>query len=195
MAKKVKRISPKRLRPFPHGITVAYIGDGKGKTTAAVGVATRAAGYGWKVLFLQFYKSAAWPSGERDALRKLGVDVEVHGEGFVGILGDRKHLVEHQRAAQRALSLAWARIVSGKYKLVVLDEVISCLEQKLLTVASLVALLQKRAVHPKAKYVNLVLTGHQEFPAILKRCDVVTEMRMVKHPYYKGFIAVKGIDF
>jgi cob(I)alamin adenosyltransferase len=195
MPKVVKRLAPQRLRPFPHGITVAYIGDGKGKTTAAVGAATRAAGYGWKVLFLQFYKSTAWPSGERDALRKLGVDVEVHGAGFVGILGDRKHIHEHQRAAQRALSLAWAHIVSGTYKLVVLDEVISCLEQKLLPVAALVGLLTKRAKHLKAKHVNLVLTGHEKFPAVLKYCDVVTEMKMVKHPYYKGFIAVKGIDY
>lgn len=195
MRKVVKRLAPKRLRPFPHGITVAYIGDGKGKTTAAVGAATRATGYGWKVLFFQFYKSPDWPSGEREALRKLGVAVEVHGQGFVGILGDRKHLREHQQAAQRALQLAWTRIASGTYKLVVLDEIISCLEQKLFPVAALVRLLQKRAKHPKAKHVNLVLTGHQKFSAVLKHCDVVTEMRMVKHPYYKGFIAIKGIDY
>ncbi len=191
----VKRKAQKPLKPFPHGLTIAYVGDGKGKTTAGIGVATRAAGYGWKVLFLQFYKSNAWPSGERDTLRKLGVDVEVHGEGFVGILGDRKHLRQHQLAAKRALNLAWAHISSGKYKLIVLDEVISCLEQKLFPVSALIALLKKRATHPKAKHVHLVLTGHQKFPAVLKYCDVVTEMRMVKHPYYKGFIAVKGIDY
>ncbi|MEK7631880.1 MAG: cob(I)yrinic acid a,c-diamide adenosyltransferase [Patescibacteria group bacterium] len=191
----VKRLAPKRLRPFPHGITVAYIGDGKGKTTAAVGAATRATGYGWKVLFFQFYKSLDWPSGEREALRKLGVDVEVHGQGFVGILGDRKPLAQHKAAAKKALDRAWACISSGKYKLVVLDEVISCLEQKLFPVSALVAILTKRTKHPKAKNVNLVLTGHQKFSAILKHCDVVTDMKMVKHPYYKGFIAVKGIDY
>lgn len=195
MIKTVKRISSKRFRPFPHGLTVAYVGDGKGKTTAAVGVAVRAAGYGWRVLFLQFYKSSQWPSGERDALRKLGVDVEVHGEGFVGILGDSKHIRQHRLAAQRALSLAWAHLVSGKYRLVVLDEVVSCLEQKLLPTSALVSLLRKRARHAKAKHVHLVLTGHEKFSAILKLCDLVTEMKMVKHPYYQGFIAVKGIDF
>ena len=195
MAQPVKRIAPKRLRPFPHGITVAYIGDGKGKTTAAVGVATRAIGYGWKTLFFQFYKSPLWPSGERDALRKLGATVEVHGEGFVGILGDRKPLRQHQVAATKALDRAWARISSGAYQLVVLDEVISCLEQKLFPVSALVQFLEKCRRHAKAKNVHLVLTGHQGFPAVLKRCDVVSEMRMVKHPYYKGFIAVKGIDY
>ena len=196
---RVKRLAARRLpqplKPFPHGLTVAYVGNGKGKTTAAVGVATRAAGYGWKVLFFQFYKSPDWPSGERDALRKLGVDVEVHGQGFVGILGDRKPLAQHKAAAKKALDRAWACISSGKYQLVVLDEVISCLEQKLFPVAALTALLRKRAAHPKAKHVHVVMTGHEKFPAILKQCDLVSEMQMHKHPYYKGFIAVKGIDY
>lgn len=195
MVQVVKRIAPKKLRPFPHGITVAYVGDGKGKTTAAVGVATRAIGYGWKTLFFQFFKSPQWPSGERDALRKLGATVEVHGEGFVGILGDRKPLRQHQVAARQALDRAWKRIASGEYQLVVLDEVISCLEQKLFPVSALVKFLQKRRRHTKAKNIHLVLTGHQKFPAVLQLCDVVSEMRMVKHPYYRGFIAVKGIDY
>jgi len=174
---------------------LAYIGKGKGKTTAAVGVATRAAGYGWKVLFFQFYKSKDWPSGERESLRKLGVDVEVHGQGFVGILGDRKPLAQHKASARKALNRAWALIASGKYQLVVLDEVISCLEQKLFPVSAVTTLLEKRAASLKAKAVHLVMTGHDKFPALLKHCDLVTEMKMLKHPYYKGFIAVKGVDY
>ncbi len=195
MVRSPKRIVPKRLRPFPSGLTVAYVGDGKGKTTAAVGMATRALGYGWKTLFFQFFKSPQWPSGEREALRKLGATVEVHGEGFVGILGDRKDVREHQAAARQALDRAWTHIASGAFHLVILYEVISCLEQKLFPVSALVALLDKRRHHPKAKNVHLVLTGHQRFPALLKRCDLVSDMRMVKHPYYQGFIAVKGIDY
>lgn len=195
MASLVKRRTPKKLKPLNRGVRIAYIGAGKGKTTAAVGVAARAAGYGWKVLFFQFYKSPDWPSGEREALRKLGVDVEIHGQGFVGILGDRKPLVQHQAAARKALARAWMHISSGKYRLVVLDESISCLEQKLFSVSAVVTLLKKHAASPTAKLVHLVMTGHQKFPAVLKHCDVVTEMKMLKHPYYKGFIAVKGIDF
>jgi cob(I)alamin adenosyltransferase len=191
---KVRR-SPTRLRPFPQGLTMAYIGAGKGKTTAAVGVATRALGYGWKVLFFQFFKSPQWPSGERNALRKLGADVQVYGEGFVGILGDNKPLAQHQQAAKQALARAWKLIASGKYQLMVMDEVISCLEQKLFSVSTLGAFLKARANHPKAKRVHLVLTGHEKYPAILKYCDLVSEMKMVKHPYYQGFIAVKGIDY
>lgn len=191
----VKKKSPNKLRSIDRGLTIAYIGDGKGKTTAAVGLATRAAGYGWKVLFFQFYKSEQWPSGERQSLKKLGIDVLVRGEGFVGILGDRKQRSQHRGSAEKALAEARALIFSGQYQLVVLDEVISCFEQRILPVTALTKLLDDRAKDPKAKNVHLAMTGHDRFPAILKRCDLVTEMKMVKHPYYSGIIATKGIDF
>ncbi len=191
MAKRV----PKKLYPLTRGLTIAYIGNGKGKTTAAVGLATRAAGYGWKVLFFQFYKSEQWPSGERAALKKLGVDVQVRGQGFVGILGDKKPRAVHRAAAARALAEARKLIFSGKYKLVVLDEAISCLEQKLLLASALTKLLDERGHHRKAKHVHIAMTGHDKFPAVLRRCDLVTEMKMVKHPYYRGILAVKGIDY
>ncbi len=186
---------PKKLRPIDRGLTIAYIGNGKGKTTAAAGLATRAAGYGWNVLFFQFYKSEQWPSGERTALKKLGVDVRVRGKGFVGILGDRKPRAHHRTAAVRALAEARKLLFSGRYQLVILDEAISCLEQRLLPVRAFVSLLDSRAKHPKARTVHLAMTGHDRYPPILKRCDLVTEMKMVKHPYYQGVVATKGIDF
>ncbi len=186
---------PKKLRAINRGLTVAYVGNGKGKTTAAVGLAARAAGYGWPVLFFQFYKSEQWPSGERVTLKKLGVDVRVRGEGFVGILGDRKPLAVHKTAAVKALNEAKNLMLSGRYRLVVLDEAISCLEQQLFPVNALVKLLDERGKNAHAKKVHLVMTGHDRYPAILKRCDLVTEMKMVKHPYYRGIIAAKGIDF
>lgn len=191
----MRKIVPKKLRPLGRGMTVLYRGDGKGKTTAAVGVAVRARGYGWKVLFLQFSKSKQWPSGERAALTKLGVDVRVLGLGFVGILDDHKPLEEHRAAARRALTVAKKLLVSGHYNLVVLDEAISTLEQKLLKSSDMVKLLKDRAKNAKARKVHLVLTGHDRYPAIEKFCDLITEMKMVKHPYYKGFLAVRGIDF
>lgn len=190
-----KRQAPKTLKPLDRGMTIAYIGDGKGKTTAAVGTTVRAAGYGWKVLFFQFYKSPSWPSGERTALKKLGVDVMVRGEGFVGILGDKKERAVHKRAATRALAETKRLILSGVYQLVVLDEAISCLEQQLFAPRDLVSILDARAVHAKAKHIHILMTGHDRYPAVLKRCDLVSEMKMVKHPYYKGIIATKGIDF
>lgn len=182
-------------RAINHGLTIAYVGNGKGKTTAAVGAAVRAAGYGWKVLFFQFYKSLKWPSGERLALHQLGVDVKVRGEGFVKILGDRKPLSVHTKAAVRALAEAKRLVFSGKYRLVVLDELISCLEQKLLPERAVTAFLDARMKDTRARKAHLILTGHRRYPAVLKRCDLVTEMKMVQHPYYKGILATKGIDF
>ncbi|MBI4426791.1 MAG: cob(I)yrinic acid a,c-diamide adenosyltransferase [Candidatus Kerfeldbacteria bacterium] len=191
----MKRSAVKQFRAIDRGLTIAYVGDGKGKTTAAVGLATRAAGYGWPVLFFQFYKSAQWPSGERVTLKKLGVDVRVRGKGFVGILGDRKSRRQHRQAAASALAEAKQLLFSGKYKLVILDEIIACSEQKLFPVSAIAKLLNERAKHPKAKLVHVAMTGHSAYPAVLKRCDLVTEMKMVKHPYYQGIIASKGIDY
>ncbi|MFH0829165.1 MAG: cob(I)yrinic acid a,c-diamide adenosyltransferase [Candidatus Kerfeldbacteria bacterium] len=183
------------LHPMNRGLTIAYIGNGKGKTSAAIGAAVRAAGYGWKVLYFQFFKSLKWPSGERLALHRLGVDVRVRGEGFVGILGDRKPRSIHRRAAIRALAEAKRLILTGAYQLVVLDEAISCLEQKLLTPAALISVLDARKKSARGRRVHVLMTGHNRYPALLSRCDLVTEMKMVKHPYYKGILAVKGIDF
>lgn len=189
------RRARKPLRPFPGGITLCYIGDGKGKTSAAIGAATRARGYGWPVLYFQFFKSPDWPSGERGALKKLGIVVEVRGRGFVGILGDKKAHSEHAHAATAALRLAEKAILSGAWRLVVLDEIISCVEEKLFSADAVVAMLKRVRLSTKGKRVHLVLTGHRKYPKILAQCNTVTEMKMVKHLYNKGYIAHKGIDF
>ncbi|MFA5030442.1 MAG: cob(I)yrinic acid a,c-diamide adenosyltransferase [Patescibacteria group bacterium] len=185
----------KKLRQFTRGMIIAYIGNGKGKTTASVGAAVRARGYGWTVLFFQFFKSPEWPSGERTALHTLGIDVEVHGKGFVGICGDEKPRRIHSEAAKKALRLAEKAIVSGKWKLIVLDEIISCVEEKLFPADAVVSMLKRVRVHARGKQIHIILTGHRKYSKILKQCDIVTEMKMLKHLYYKGYIAHKGIDF
>ncbi|MFC1687826.1 cob(I)yrinic acid a,c-diamide adenosyltransferase [Patescibacteria group bacterium] len=185
----------KKFKAFTKGVTIACIGDGKGKTSAAIGIATRARGYGKRVLFLQFFKSPEWPSGERAALKKLGVKVKVYGEGFVGIMGDKKKRTVHKQAALKALEASWKAIISGKYDVIIMDEAISCLEQKLFSPSHLVEVLKSKTESKKGSKVHLVLTGHKRYPTVLKYCDVVTDMKMVKHPYSKGFLAVKGIDF
>lgn len=194
MKKKVKK-QRTTLRPFPGGAVIAYIGNGKGKTTAAVGLAVRAHGTGMRVLFFQFFKSEEWPSGERNALKSLGVHVEVAGKGFVGILGDSKPKQEHREAAKRALERAKGHIRSGRYDVVILDESISTVENGLLTQKDIVSLLHTQKKLPKSMQPHLVLTGHEKYRTILKQCDLVTEMKKITHPYYKGFIAIKGIDF
>ncbi|MBI2984834.1 MAG: cob(I)yrinic acid a,c-diamide adenosyltransferase [Candidatus Kerfeldbacteria bacterium] len=187
--------APKKLRPADRGLTHAYIGDGKGKTTAAVGVAVRAAGYGWRVSFIQFMKSPPWPSGERQSLRKLGVEVLVLGEGFYKILNDRKPEEQHQAAALKALAVLRKKVFSGQYQLVVADELGSAVEEQILDRQPVEKFLKDRAQDKKAKMVHLIWTGHQKIKWMLKYADLVTEMKMIKHPYYKGIIATRGLDY
>jgi cob(I)alamin adenosyltransferase len=171
------------------GLTIVYIGDGKGKTSAAAGLAARAVGTGFRVLYLQFVKGD-WPSGEREALAKLGVEVRLMGRGFVGILGDRKHISEHVQAAQNAMSESIKALQSKNYDLVVLDEALSAVESELLTEADI---LEINKAKPAA--VHLCMTGHKRFKKIIAAADLVTEMKMIKHPYYEGILAQRGIDY
>ncbi len=187
--------APKTLRPIDRGLVHAYIGDGKGKTTAAVGTAIRAAGYGWRVCVIQFMKSQQWPSGERSSLRKLGIEVFVMGEGFYKILNDRQPEEAHRNAALKALGAVRDKIFSGEYQLVVADELGSAVEEKILERQPVEKLLKDRARDRKTRLVHLIWTGHQKIPWMLKYADLVTEMKMIKHPYYKGIIATKGIDY
>ncbi len=216
--------APKKLRVADRGLTHAYIGDGKGKTTAAVGTAVRAAGYGWKVCFVQFVKEAAWPSGERQSLRKLGIEVLVLGEGFFKILNDRKSEEQHKTTALKALEILRERVWSGQYQLVVADELGSAVEEGILDKKPVEKFLKDRAKLPPPSrslpagqagataplrpayrtgrqggtpphMVHLIWTGHKKIGWMLKHTDLVTEMKMLKHPYYKGIIATRGLDY
>ena len=171
------------------GLTIVYIGDGKGKTSAAAGLAVRAAGTGFKVLYLQFVKGD-WPSGERESLAKLGVEVRLMGKGFVGILGDRKPIEEHIRAARNAKLESIKALQSKEYNLVVLDEALSAVESDLLTEQDILEIIDS-----KPEEVHLCMTGHKRFKKIIEKADLVTEMKMIKHPYYQGILAQRGIDY
>lgn len=187
--------APKTLRPTDRGLTHAYIGDGKGKTTAAVGTAVRAAGYTWKICFLQFMKESKWPSGERNSLRKLGVEIHVMGEGWYKILNDQKAEEQHKGAALHALKVAREKVMSGEYQLVILDELGSAVEEKLLDKKPVFDFFTDRAKDARAKMTHVIWTGHQRIPWMLKFADLVTEMKMIKHPYYQGIIATRGLDY
>ena len=172
------------------GLTIIYIGNGKGKTSAAAGLAIRAAGTGFKVLYLQFVKGD-WPSGEREILSKLkNVDVKLMGRGFVGILGDRKPIAEHIKAAKNAMAESIKALKSKKYYLVILDEALSAVESKLLTEEDILKIIKSKPLQ-----IHLCLTGHKRIKKLIDLADLVTEMRMIKHPYYKGILAQRGIDF
>jgi cob(I)alamin adenosyltransferase len=172
------------------GLTIIYIGNGKGKTSAAAGLAIRAAGTDFKVLYLQFVKGD-WPSGEREVLSKLkNVDVKLMGRGFVGILGDRKPITEHIKAAHNAMRESIKALKSKKYDLVILDEAISAIESKLLTIDDVAKIIKSKPAE-----VHLCLTGHKRIKKLIDMADLVTEMKMIKHPYYQGILAQRGIDY
>lgn len=187
--------SNKQLHPAEHGLTHAYIGSGKGKTSAAVGTAFRAAGYGWKIVFIQFMKEAKWPSGERTSLRKLGIEVFVMGEGFYKILNDNKSDDQHKNAATKALELGRQKLLSGQYQLVVLDELGTAVEEGLLEKKPVEQMLKEHAKDKTARNVHLIWTGHKKIDWMLKYADLITDMKKVKHPFDKGIIATKGLDY
>ena len=178
---------------------LVYTGNGKGKTSAALGNVFRALGHGWRVLVIQFMKGD-WPVvfGERvSAKRHKKLEILQLGRGFVRIMGDKKPLSEHRQAASRALATAKKRIYSGKYDLVVLDEVLVALESMgalLVPKKELFEILKK-----KPERTHLVLTGRiqdaQTKEQLILLADLVTEMKEIKHPYQKGIGALKGIDY
>lgn len=180
----------KQIRPETD-LLVVYTGDGKGKTTAALGMCVRASGYGWKIAIIQFIKGD-WKYGELEGLKLLGPNVElsVVGEGFVGIQGDTKDIAVHQKAAREGLEKAIAKVASGDYRLVILDELNVALSLKLVDRAQVERLLEARQPGQ-----HLVITGRGAPEWLTERADLVTEMKEIKHPFRSGITAQKGIDW
>lgn len=173
------------------GLVVVYTGEGKGKTTAAMGLALRAAGYGRKVLVIQFVKT--WFTGEKGGFELIpNVEFIQAGKGFYKILGDKLPEEEHVEAAEEAFELAKAKIASGEYDVVVLDEIIGSVTGGLLQLAPVLEMVDERP-----EQLDLVLTGHHadELPELLERADLITEMVKRKHPYDSGILAKKTIDY
>lgn len=173
------------------GLLVVYTGDGKGKTTAALGMCVRAVGYDWKIMVIQFVKGS-WKYGELKGIKKLAplVDLVTVGEGFVGIVDDNKEFTVHQAAAKKGLEDAAKVVQSGDYKLVILDE---------LNVALSLGLIDREDVEPmldnRPDELHLVITGRSAPSWMIERADLVTEMKEIKHPYQDGISAQKGIDW
>lgn len=183
------RLAPKEKSD--RGLIIVYTGDGKGKTTAALGIALRAIGRGWKVLMVQFGKGA-WHYAELDSSQRLAPDFEIipMGIGFYKILDDKHTEEEHRAAAERALAFVREKMDSNEYDMLILDEITGMLAAGLLPLASVLQLLDTK---PPA--LSLVLTGRAASQELIERADLVTEMREVKHPYQKGVLAQKGIDY
>ncbi len=178
-------------RESRRGLVIIYTGNGKGKTSAALGTLVRAVGYGWNVCMIQFIKGS-WHYGEMDGIKRLEPNVEFMqaGEGFYKIMNDKLPVEVHRQAAQHGLQLAREKILSNAYDLIVLDEINNAIQTELLTSAEVLGLIEL-----KPKWLHLMLTGRGAPPELIERADLVTEMREIKHPYQKGLFAQKGIDF
>ncbi len=183
------------------GLTIIYVGDGKGKTTAAMGLAMRAAGSGLNVGILQFIKGE-WPSGERDFInvfkemkvpknKMLGrIEIKELGRGFVKILGDKKPFKVHKQAARQGVKESIKLLRASKYDIFILDELLSAYEENLIKLSDV-----EKIIAAKPKNIHLVITGHKLPPKLKNKADLITEMKMIKHPYYSGILAQQGIDY
>ena len=173
------------------GLLIVYTGPGKGKTTCALGTAFRAVGQGLRVLMVQFIKGS-WHYGELDAAKMLGDDkMEIlpMGRGFVKV-GGAETDPEDVRLCEEAWSFALAQIQSEKYDLVVLDEINYVISYRMLDPEKVVTALASRP-----ERVHVICTGRNAHPLLVEAADLVTEMREVKHPYTKGILAQRGIDY
>jgi cob(I)alamin adenosyltransferase len=187
----MKEDPPKREDRKITGLVVVLTGDGKGKTTSALGMTVRAAGHNMKVCIIHFMKGNLH-AGEFDGVKLLGPDVENHvmGKGFCGIPGDRSTPQEHRESAQAAIGLARGKVASGAYDLMILDEVNIALKLGLVDLAQVLELIDRRP--PR---MHLVLTGRDAHPDVIARAHTVTEMREIKHAYTQKIEPQKGVDY
>jgi cob(I)alamin adenosyltransferase len=162
-------------------------GDGKGKTTAAMGTALRALERGWGVCVVQFVKSGKWASGEARMLSELGAVWHTMGDGFTW---DSDDLSRSAEIARGAWAVAEEAIASGRYRLVVLDEVTYPVNWGWIPCNDVVSCIASRPAE-----VNVFLTGRDAPAVLVDVADTVTEMCNVKHAYQAGIRAAKGIDF
>jgi len=172
-------------------VILLITGNGKGKTTSALGQALRAIGDGRRVLMVQFIKGP-WRSGEDDAqmLLRPYLHIRKTGLGFVGILGDALPLDEHRRAAREGLAMAHEEMMAGRWDMLILDEVNNAIHLDLLPLESVLAL-----VRALPEGMDLVLTGRDARPELTELADIVSEIGEVKHPYQQGTKGRKGVEW
>lgn len=172
------------------GLIIVFTGDGKGKTTAAMGQALRAVGQGFRVLMLQFIKGT-WDYGELKSIKRLDPDFKIMplGKGFI-----RSKSKLNQKEALENINQSWKQarkeIFSDKYDMVILDEINYVIDFGLLPVEELLALIDEK---PEGQHI--ILTGRNAHKSIIEKADLVTEMVEIKHQFSKGIKAQKGIEF
>jgi cob(I)alamin adenosyltransferase len=170
------------------GLIQVFTGNGKGKTSAALGSILRAAGHGFKI-FIVFFMKGKYPYGEFSSLPRLP-NVETASFGLRCLVDPNNVNPEEIEQAKQALETARQALLSGKYDMVVLDEVNVAVYFKLIPLDDVVRLIEE-----KPPGVELILTGRYAEAAVIERADLVTEMVKIKHPYDRGVKARKGIEY
>jgi cob(I)alamin adenosyltransferase len=188
-----ERAKRREAKARRRGLLLVFTGNGKGKSTAAFGLALRAAGNHLPVKVVQFIKGS-WKTGEREAIRDHlpEIEVEVGGIGFTieRLRNPAVPMTDHQLAARAAWEMATEAVRSDRYRMVVLDEILGSVKAGLVTEAEVLELAAERP-----RDLHLVLTGRNAPDAIVAAADLVTEMREVKHHFKAGIPAQRGIEF
>jgi len=183
----ITRLVPKEEK----GLIVVITGDGKGKTTTALGIAVRACGHNLKTSMIQFMKGDIY-AGEWDGIRKMDCEVELisTGKGFCGIQGNPYPYREHRRNAQEAIQLVHQKLESGKFDILILDEINNALSLRLVDLEQVLEIIRL-----KPPRMHLVLTGRDAHPQVIELADTVSEVKEIKHTYRKGIEPQQGIDY
>lgn len=170
------------------GLIMVNTGNGKGKTTAALGTAMRAVGSGFKVFVVQFIKGS-WDYGELHAVEKLGPDIEIKpmGEGFTWETKDRER---DTKVAHEAWDFCVQLIKKNEHDLLIFDEINNAIDYGYLDVDEVV-----EALKAKPQDMHIILTGRNAPQKLIDAAHLVTEMREIKHPFHEGIYAQKGIEF
>ncbi len=183
----IRKLEPKKKQ----GLVVVITGNGKGKTTSALGMALRSAGHDMKVCIIQFMKGDLY-SGEWDSIKRLGELVELThtGKGFCGIEGNPFPHSEHRKNAQDAIALVWEKIKRNLFDVLILDEINNALSLNLIDLEQVLDILNKRPSR-----LHMILTGRDAHPDVIELADTVSEIREIKHAYRKGIEPQPGIDY
>jgi cob(I)alamin adenosyltransferase len=172
------------------GLLMVNTGDGKGKTTAALGVLVRAAGRGMNCCLIQFMKSKNDRYGEHESLEKLGVEIHTMGDGFTW---DTNDPAQDIRTSEATWALCLEKLRSADYELIVFDEIVYVLDYKFLDVEKILA--EIKAVREAQPHLHIIMTGRNAPAQLVEAADLVTEMKEIKHPFHAGIYAQQGIEF
>ena len=192
MANQEKKYKWRRedYREKTKGLLMVNTGDGKGKTTCALGLTIRAAGQGLRCCVIQFMKSKTDRYGEHVSLEKLGVEVHTMGDGFTW---DTQDKAQDIKTSEETWSLCREKLESGDYDLLVFDELVYVLDYGFLDEEKILE--EIAAVRSEQPALHIVLTGRNASEKLIEDADLVSEIKEVKHPFNAGIYAQQGIEF